>query len=164
MCVYEAADIVRGAIEVFRAVDMYQEVQETKAQSEIETRTFISEAKTVERQAAVERQEGIEESRRQKLSSILNMQKEKTMFAANNIATTSQTTLNILGDENLNGELMALNTLEEAENRSDNYLSKAKDYYNKASLSSFKGKQAYKKALLKNLEGEAAMLVSNLGG
>ena len=91
MCVYETADVVRGVIEVFRAVEIYQEVQTTKVQGKMEAKSLLEEAKTAKKQAAVERQEGVENARRQKLSSILNMAKEKTLFASNNIATTSQT-------------------------------------------------------------------------
>ena len=85
MCVLEGLEVANAVVSAFRAVDIYQDVQKTKAQNKIEIDALIDDAKTAKIQAAVERQEGIEESRRQKLSSIVNMSKEKTLFASNNI-------------------------------------------------------------------------------
>lgn len=163
MCVLEGLEIANAVVSAFRAVDIYQDVQETKRQSEIETKTLIAEAKTLKEQAAIERQEGIEKARKQKLTSILNMQKEKTLFASNNILATSQTALNIFDDEKLNGELTALNTIKESEDRSNKYLQTANDYYKKASLTSFKGKQAYQEAMFNNIGGSIISLASTLG-
>lgn len=160
MCVYEAADVVRGVIEVFRAVEIYQEVQTTKVQGKMEAQTLLEEAKTVKKQAAVERQEGVENARRQKLSSILNMAKEKTLFASNNISTTSQTALNVFDDEKLNGELTALNTIKKSEETSDKYIKMANDYYKKASLVSLNSKQK-QRDLYKEMTGS---FLSVLGG
>lgn len=163
MCVYEFLEVANIAVSVVRAVDIYQDAQETKAQSEIDSKQAISEAKNLEKQAGIERQEGIETARRKKLTSILNMAQEKTIFASNNIMTTSQTALNVINDENLNGELTALNTIQEAEKRSDKYLKSADEYYKKASLSLFKGKQAYQNAF-KDISNEVGSLATSLGG
>jgi tellurite resistance protein len=160
MCVYEAADVVRGVVEVFRAVDTYQEVQQTKEQGKVETKSLIDEAKVAKNQAAVERQEGIEEARRQKLSAILNMSKEKTLFASNNIATTSQTALNIFDNEKLNGELTALNTIEKSEESSNKYLQMANDYYKKANLVSLNSK----KKQVELYRGMGKSFLSSIGG
>lgn len=160
MCVYEVADVVRGAIEIFRAVEIYQEVQATKTQGKMDAGSLLKEAETAKKQAAVEKQEGVEEARRQKLSSILNMAQEKTLFASNNIATSSQTALNVLSDEKLNGELTALNTIKKADERSDKYIEMANDYYKKASLVSFNSKQKQKE-LYKEMGNS---VLSMLGG
>lgn len=160
MCVYEVADVVRGAIEIFRAVEIYQEVQATKTQGKMDAGSLLKEAETAKKQAAVEKQEGVEEARRQKLSSILNMAQEKTLFASNNIATSSQTALNVLSDEKLNGELTALNTIKKADERSDKYIEMANDYYKKASLVSFNSKQKQKE-LYKEMGNS---VLSTLGG
>ena len=163
MCVLEGLNVAQAVVSAFRVVDIFQDARAIKVQSEAESKALIEDAKTAKKQAAVERQEGIEESRRQKLSSILNMQKEKTLFASNNIATTSQTALNIFDDQKLNGELSALNTISESEKRSDKYLQTANDYYKQASLTSLKGKQAYKNTLFKGIGGEVISFASTLG-
>ena len=160
MCVLDGLDVASAVVSAFRTVEIYQEVQQTKAQSKVEANALVNEAKTAKLQAAVERQEGIEEARRQRLSSILNMSKEKTLFASNNIATNSQTALNVFDDEKLNGELTALNTIKESEKSSDKYLDMANDYYKKASLVSFNSKQKQKE-FYKELGGS---FLSAIGG
>lgn len=164
MCVITGVGVATAVATAFKAVEFFQDTQIAKAQSEFEAKEQIRQAKIAENQAVVERQEGIEEARRQKLSSILNMQKEKTIFASGNIATTSQTALNIYEEEETSGELTALNTLKKSESVSDNYLLKANDYYRKASLNSFKAKQTYKNTLMKNVVGDVTTFSSQLGG
>lgn len=163
MCVYEGLEIANAIITAYRTVDVYQESKAIRLQNEMEAEAFMKEAKIAKDQAAVERQEGLEESRRQKLLSILDMQKEKAFFASNNIMTTSETALNVMESEKLNGELMALNTLKEAEKNSDKYLAMANDYYEKASLSTFNAKQT-KRTMFKELGKEAFSFASSLVG
>ena len=161
MCVVTGLAIAQVAVS---AINSYQQANALKYQSEIEAKSLIEKGKIAERNAAIERQEGIEEARNQKLSSILNMQKEKTLFASNNILTSSQTSINVFDSEKIGGELNALNTIKKADGRSDKYLQTANDYYQKASLTLFKGKQEYKNALSKNIGGTVISLASKLGG
>ena len=115
-----------------------------KAQGIYKTNLMLLEAKQAEKDAAYERQEGIEQARKERLNSILNMGAKKAAFAASNIAVSSQTALNAVDDEKLNGELSALTTLKTSERRAQSYSDRAISLYNNAALNSFNTKQSYK--------------------
>ena len=68
---------------------------------------------------------------------------QTTIIAAGNLGVTSQTSLNIVDDEKLNGELDALTTLKTAEQKYATYIDKANQYYANAELSATKAKNAY---------------------
>ena len=123
-------------------------LREEKAQNKYQTNLLLSEAKYAEQDAVYERQEGIEQARREKLNSILNMAEKKSGIAANNIALSSGTALNVLESEKLNGELDALTTLKNSERRADLQMRTAIKYYNQAELQSYKTKRSYKKGML----------------
>ena len=75
------------------------------------------------------------------------MGKVKSKIASGNIALSSQTALNLVDDEKLNGELSALNTLKVSQRRSDAYLQQTGQYYSNAQLNSFNNKNNYKNNL-----------------
>lgn len=131
------SSVVSAAISTKAAYDR-------KAVNEYQANLTVKEAKIAENNAKYELQEGIQESRRKKLQSILNMGEEKSNIAAGNIALSSQTAINILDDEKLNGELDALNTLVSSERRAESYFQQADRLYANAGLRSFQSKQNFK--------------------
>ncbi len=135
---------VTTALETFRE---YQNANYEKAYGNYKSQLLIQQANQARKNAAYEMQEGIEESRNQKLQSILNMGKVKSKIASGNIALSSQTALNLVDDEKLNGELSALNTLKVSQRRSDAYLQQTGQYYSNAQLNSFNNKNNYKNNL-----------------
>lgn len=153
MCIFEAIDIASTVINMAATVVEVKSAYEEKKSAEHQTEVLVSQAKKAERNAAIERQEGIEEARRKKLNAILNMSEQKASIAASNLATSSQTSLNLIDDEKLNGELEALTTIKEAEHRYDSYLDSASKYYNEASLQSFNSKMSFHKKMVGSFKG-----------
>lgn len=136
-----AANLIVTAVEVKEAYD-------TKKEAKYQANVLTKQAEKAKIDAANERQDGIEEARRKRLKSILNMGKEKTTMAAGNISLNSQTALNVVDDEKLNGELDALITLKDSEKRADKYMEKADDLYSDAALTSFKAKKAFSNSVM----------------
>ncbi len=108
---------------------------------------LLEEAKAANENAARERQEGIEEARTKKLQAILNMGKNTSKMASNNIATSSVSLLNLNKDEKLNAELEALSTLRNYNNRADNYERQADKIYSDYSLGKFNQKRMVRKGV-----------------
>lgn len=125
---------ISGVVEAASAVIEWQEISNSKKEARYKAESLVKEAQIAEEQAGVERQEGIEEARQKRLQAILNMGEVKTATAAGNIAISSQSTLNLLDTEKLNGELDALSTISEANKASDSYLQKADKLYSQAQL------------------------------
>ena len=67
------------------------------------------------------------------------MSETKTDIASGNINLSSSTSLNLIADEKLNGELDALVTLKNSETRAKNYMNQSQKYYKDAALKSFSG-------------------------
>lgn len=148
MCGIQSLDAISSAINIVATVaDVHASFVERQT-SKNETNAIIHQAKVAERNAAIERQEGIEDARQKKLNAILNMSEQKANIASSNLATTSETALNIMDDEKLNGEIEALATINESTRRSDNYLESAKKYYNQAAMHSFNSKMKFHKKLI----------------
>lgn len=136
-------DAIRVGLEVKKTVE---ERKEAKYQIDINRK----EAKRKEQEAAYERQDGVEEARRKKLQSILKMGDEKVNIAAGNIALSSATTLNLMEDQKLNGELEALITLESSEKRAANLIDQSQEKYQNAALTSFKSKNNFVNSMMKS--------------
>ena len=123
----------------------------------------IQQAKIAERNAAYERQEGIEDARHKKLKAIQNMEGIKTQLASGNILTSSETSLNLMDDEKLSGEIDALKLIDNAERRAQSYLNSAQNLYFNAGLREYNSNQmlinqglsaadSMRKQISKNLE------------
>lgn len=153
-----------AAVGVLSSLISVQSAYSEKKAAKHQTEVLISQAKKAERNAAIERQEGIDEARREKLDAILNMSEQKATIAASNLATTSQTSLNIMDDEKLNGELEALTTMKDAQRRSDAYLDSAEKYYNEAALNSFNSKLAFQKKLVNTATRLSSLSTAGLYG
>ena len=155
MCIFETVDAISTAINIAAtAAEVHSSFVE-KQNAKNETNAIIHQAKVAERNAALERQEGIEDARQKKLNAILNMSEQKANIASSNLATTSETSLNIMDDEKLNGEIEALSTMKEATRRSDNYLESAKKYYHQAAMHSFNSKMKFHKKLITSVHSIA---------
>ena len=126
MCVDPVTATMITATVVSTASDIIQVSKETKQ--------LKNQAKTEVEQAKLELQDGIEESRREKLKSILNMGETTTKIAAGNIMTSSLTALNAVDDEKMNGEADAISTVKSAYRRASERFDKADMYYEKAKL------------------------------
>lgn len=155
-------DAASAVVNVVSTIVGLKAAHSEKKAAEHQTEVLISQAKKAERNAAIERQEGIEDARQERLNAILNMSEQKATIAASNLATSSQTSLNIIDDEKLNGELEALNTLKEANRRSDSYLDTAEKYYNEASLNLFNSKMTFHKKIINSAKGLSSDIL-NLG-
>ena len=134
MCTPE--DVVSGIVQAVGAAIEWREIAITKAEAEYKAESLMKEANIVKEKAGIERQEGIEEAREKRLQSILKMGAIKTNTAAGNISVFSQNTLNLLEDEKLNGELEALNILEDSQKSSNSYMNKYDKLYSQAQLQS----------------------------
>ena len=157
MCVNNMSNPALIAINVATALFGVKTAFDEKYFEKQQTNALITQAKKAEENAAIARQEGLEDARQKKLKSILNMSEQKANIAASNLNVGSQTSLNIVDDEKLNGELEALTTMRDANKRSDSYLETANNLYNKASLTSLKSKINFNKKLFnlgKNLANE----------
>lgn len=143
MCIYEVTEIVTAVANAVSAAVKVQEARVEKAQYEYESELYTSHAKKLENRATTELQNGIEKARKQRLNAILDGAEQTAIIASGNLGVTSQTSLNIVDDEKLNGELDALTTLKTAEQKYSTYIDKANQYYANAELSSQKAKNAY---------------------
>lgn len=165
MCGIQPIDAISSAVNIVATVaDVHASFVERQT-AKNETNEIIHQAKVAERNAALERQEGIEEARQKKLNAILNMSEQKANIAASNLSTTSETSLNIIDDEKMNGDIEALSTMKEATRRSDNYLESAKKYYHQAAMHSFNSKMKFHKKLITSVHSianESLKLGSNI--
>ena len=157
MCVIGVVEVVTA---VATAAYSVKNAIDEKALAKQQTKNMIEQAKLNEQKAAIERQEGIEEARRKKLDSILNMSEQKANIAASNLGTASQTSLNIIDDEKMNGELEALITTKEADKRVNAYMETSQKYYNQASLNSFNSKIKFNKAIFNSAKNLSSSLTS----
>ena len=144
MCVLDIAGEVLKATNIGKALNT---LEENRRMGNYQATLMMEQGRQAERETAYQRQEGIEEARRKKLNAILKMGDKKAAIAARNIALSSQTALNLVDDEKLNGELNALTTLKKSEYTAKAYMDRANDYYRKAGLQSFKTKNNYRAGL-----------------
>ena len=71
----------------------------------------------------------------------------RTNAAAGNLASSSDTVLNLLQDNIQEGNLNASDTLKKSERQAKQYISSANNFYQNAALNSMKVKQNYKNGL-----------------
>lgn len=136
----DAFDIFNIVVKVIQTAFQVKKAVEVRKEAKYQTDILREEAKQAKEDAADERQQGIDEARRIRLKSILNMSEIKSDIASNNILLSSQTALNLVSDEKLNGELDALVTIKNSERTAENYLRQSKKYYQNAALKSASSK------------------------
>lgn len=153
MCTF--ATITMAAAGLITAAASAYSASTEKAAAKYQSELYVKDAEKAKSDAAYERQTGIEDARNKRLQAILNMGEAKTTIASGNIATSSQTALNIIDDEKLNGELDALTTIRNSEKKAQDYLYQSDQYYAQAGLTSFKSKSQYTKTMLNTLSSFA---------
>lgn len=138
------ATIVMTAATLISTAISVQQMKVQQAVSEYQTKQMMAQAQKMQDEAGEVRQAGIEEARNKKLQSILKMGNERAKFAASNLSVSSDTLTNINSQIEENGELDALTSLNNAENRAKDYEFQADKFYSNAALNSFKDEQSYK--------------------
>lgn len=156
MCTVQ--DVVSGVAKAVSTLVTWQKISLERTAAATEAKSLERQAEIQEEKAGEERQKGIEEAREKRLQAILKSESEKTGIAAGNIALSSENSLNKINGEKLNGELEALNIIEEADSNSQSYLFKADEYRNQAQLKSLKAKDKseYFSTLFKNVSSFAS--------
>lgn len=160
MC--DPTSIVMATTTLITAATTAYTINSQKTAAEYQANIAVQQAEKAKNDAAYERQSGIEEARNQRLQAILNMGDAKTTIAAGNISTSSQTALNIVEDEKLNGELEALTTLKDSEKRAQDYLYQADQYYTQAGLTSFKSKSSFNSSMLNIMNNSISSNTDNI--
>ena len=137
----------------------FMNLYEDKAVDEYRNKQIKEQAEQAKEKAGQERQEGIEEARNKRLQAILNMGDEKVLTDGGNIALSSQTTINQLDNIKLNGELEALTTLKNADNRAQSYEQQAHTLYSNYALGKFNAKRKFRNGMIKQIENTAKTAV-----
>lgn len=92
--------------------------------------------------AAMERQSGTEEARRKRISTLQNIGSQKTALAANGVDVGYGTSLDVIEDTAMVGELDALMIETDSERKARNYEIESNNLVNEANLSSFSSRNA----------------------
>lgn len=158
MCIQQDGfgDVLTSITSVFMG---FTELYEQKAIDDYQNKRILEQAKQAGEEAARERQEGIEEARNKRLQAILNMGDEKVSTASGNIAISSLTTINQLDNVKLSGELDAINTLKDANRRSESYIRQADNLYSDYALGRFNSKRKFRNGIIKQTEKTAQTAV-----
>ena len=153
MCIQDSlGSIVGSVIPIFGG---FNELYEQKALADYQNKQLLEQAKQARENAARERQEGIEEARNRRLQAILNMGDEKVAFATSNISLNSLTAINQTDNLKLNGELDALTTLKNANNRAEAYTRQADSIYSNYALGKYKAKRNFQKGMINEIQNTA---------
>ena len=124
------------------AVGSYQQGKAQAAAYEYQAQVNRENAKIANENAALERQAGLEEARRQRIATLQTIGKQKVSLAANGVDVGYGTSLDIIEDSAMMGELDALMIETEAERRARNYEIQSNNFLNDANLSSFAARNA----------------------
>lgn len=92
--------------------------------------------------AAMERQEGLEEARRQRMAMLQEIGKQQVGLAANGVDVNFGTSLDMIEDTAMLGELDALTIEYNAEKRARNYDLQAYNYANESNLAMYEARNA----------------------
>ncbi len=164
MCVVTstvAATVIPAIISaVSSAAIGIKQAMNTSAIQKFQAEQNIRQAKIAERNAVYERQEGIEDAREQKLKSIQNIGRQKTLIASGNIMTSSATAINVFEDEKLSGEIDALKLIDTSEKRARAYTDSAQNQYANAAIK----KQQSINTLTTGLSVQGANLTNSMFG
>mgnify|MGYP007069965720 CR=1 FL=1 len=136
MCVVSSiisgvASIFQGAMNIYRTTEI---IKYQQAQTGESIKAANQNAEIQRQNAIIERQESLEEARTQRLKTIQSMASEKALIASGNIDVNSQTSLDKLKTISAEGELDALNILNQGEKRAQRYLLQAQKYDSQANL------------------------------
>ena len=158
MCIPDIiATSINAAITVATAVET---ANENAKETNLVIQNQIDMAERERVNAAYERQEGIEESRRKRLDAIRNMAEIEANVASSGLSTNSQTSLLLYEDEQEEGELEALDILNDAEISAKKHMEAYSQHYSQARLTSLKGKNQYRSTIRNAVSSSAKQLVN----
>ena len=148
-----------------------QQAKAAQRQYEYQAQVAQTNQKIAENNAAMERQTGLEEARKQRLKTLQAIGTQQTSLAANGIDIGYGTSLDLIEDTAMNGELDALTIQYNAEKNARNYETQAYNFANESMLSRYAGNNAVSagriNALSTGIQGLGKMtstLSSDLGG
>ncbi|MDD3238224.1 MAG: hypothetical protein PHV37_09035 [Candidatus Gastranaerophilales bacterium] len=119
-----------------------------QAQYDYQTQVAANNAKIAENNAAAQRQQGIEESRMQRIKTMQAVGSQQAAMAANGLDVTQGTPLDVIEDTAAMGELDALNTQYNYEEKARAYYQKSNNFTNQAAMDSIAGKNAYSAGIM----------------
>lgn len=142
-----------------------------QAQANYQKQVAEQNAKIAQKEATEERQAGIEAARTERIKALAAQGQQKTAFAANGMEIAEGSALDTIEDTAMIGELNALNTQYNHEQRAINYEQQAYNFENEANLQQLKGENARTAGTLnaissasKGLSGIAGTVSDTWGG
>ena len=147
--------VATAATALLAAAVSVQQIQTQRSVAKYQVRQMEADAERNKKIAEQEREEGTEDARNKRLQAILKMGSSTAKLAAGNLSASSATLLNVNEQHKLNGELEALNTLNNAENNAENLEFQAEKLYSNAALTAFNSKQQYKMGMMKVISNTA---------
>lgn len=124
------------------AVGSYQEGKAQEAAYNYQAEVARQNAKIAENNAGMERQAGIEEARRQRIKTLQAVGSQKVALAANGVDVGYGSSLDLIEDTSMLGELDALMLETEGERKARNYEIQANNFLNEANLASYSARNA----------------------
>lgn len=124
------------------SIGAYQQGKAQEAQYNYQAQVARDNARIANNNAAMERQAGLEEARRQRVKAIQAIGNQKVALAANGVDVDYGTSLDIIEDTSMLGELDALMLETEGERKARNYEIQANNFINDANLSDFAARNA----------------------
>ena len=124
------------------AIGSYQSGKAQAAAYDYQAKVARENQRIANNNAAMERQAGLEEARRQRISTLQAIGKQKVALAANGVDVGYGTSLDIIEDTSMLGELDALMIEYDSEKKARNYEIEAANFANEANLASFSARNA----------------------
>lgn len=124
------------------AVGSYQQGKAQAAAYSYQAKVAEENRKLALQNAAMERQTGLEEARRQRIATLQAIGKQEVALAANGVDVGYGTSLDLIEDTAMLGELDALTIEYNSEKRARNYDIEAMNFANEANLAQFSARNA----------------------
>lgn len=124
------------------AVSSYQQGKAQAAAANYKAQVERQNQRIALENAAMERQEGLEEARRQRMATLQEIGKQQVGLAANGVDVGYGTSLDIIEDTAMLGELDALTIEYNSEKRARNYDMQAYNFANEANLATYEARNA----------------------
>ncbi len=152
------------------AVGSYQSGKAQAAAYGYQARVAAENQKIAMNNAAMERQLGLEEARRQRISTLQAIGKQEVSLAANGVDVGYGTSLDIIEDTAMLGELDALTIEYNSEKKARNYEIEASNFANEANLAQLSARNARTAGTISAVAGglktvgQIGSLFTSLGG
>lgn len=124
------------------AIGSYQAGKAQAAAYNYNAKVAQENKKLAEQNASMARQEGLEEARRQRIATLQAVGKQEVSLAANGVDVGYGTSLDLIEDNSMLGELDALTMEYNAEKNARNYDIQAMNFANEANLAQFSARNA----------------------